>query len=263
MTSHTKQHAGRRTGRPQRASAAVDDSLTPTAGPGQPDSRGGTDCPGVICPRENRPKRQAPQGESRAVVDMLGLQRRLPAFLPGRLVVRLGSLGDYRALERFHYRGKRPATWAAVICIEYVEAMRQSRGTACSRSLVGVRSSDGAWCAERRVVGVGVLSWPTAVSKPRQEVFGLDVRDYGAQVRWANENVRTISRVIIHPQFRGLGLARLIVEGLCTICPTRFVEARAAMGSVHPMFERAGMRRHDCADGAAYFWRELRNEPRP
>ena len=34
-------------------------------------------------------------------------------------------------------------------------------------------------------------------------------------------------------------------------------EARAAMACAHPMFERAGMRRYDCGDGAAYFWRDL------
>ena len=157
------------------------------------------------------------------------------------MLIRPGRPADYRTLERFHYRGRRPATWAAVVCIEYAEHTPRDRA---SRE-------------EGRIIGVGVLSWPTAVSKPRQEVFRLDVRDYGAQVRWANESVRTISRVIVHPQFRGLGLARVIVERLCAMCPTRYVEARAAMACAHPMFERAGMRRYDCGDGAAYFWRDL------
>ena len=174
-------------------------------------------------------------------------------------MIRVGTPAHYRALERFHYRGKRPATWAGVICIEFDEPS-DSRGTACRRSTVNPHNTwdtPGRDCA--RIIGVGVLSWPTAVSKPRQEVFALDVHDYGQQVRWANENVRTISRVIVHPQFRGLGLARLLVGGLCAMCTTRYVEARAAMASAHPMFERAGMRRHDSGNGAAYFWKELRS----
>lgn len=179
---------------------------------------------------------------------LVPLRKQLPGFLPGRMLLRLGRPSDYAALERFHYRGRRPATWAGVICIEYVECAGGTpwRGHEVQRHDLG------------RIVGVGVLSWPTAVSRPRREVFHLDASDYGRQVRWANANVRTISRVIVHPQFRGLGLARILVEGLCAICRAPYAEARAAMASVHPLFERAGMRRHDCGEEAAYFWKELR-----
>lgn len=159
--------------------------------------------------------------------------------------LRIGGSSDYRALERFHYRIHPPATWAAVLCVTYMTSP--------------TRSSPRAQRPEARLIAVGVLSWPTAVSRPRREVFDLDAAGFAAQIRFANQHVRTISRVIVHPQFRGLGLARLLIEALCTICPTRYVEATAAMAAVHPMFQRAGMTRHQRSDGgAAYFWFDRR-----
>lgn len=160
----------------------------------------------------------------------------LPDFLPGRLFQRAGTSRDYAELACFHYRARRPATWAAVVAIVHAHA-------GCERA-----------------AAVGVLSWPTAVSRPRRAVFGLDSLGYGGQIRWANANLRTISRVIVHPQFRGLGLAVCIVRALCGACPTRYVEATAAMGAAHPLFERAGMTRHipetnrTRNDDPAYYW---------
>ncbi|MEO6436540.1 MAG: GNAT family N-acetyltransferase, partial [Tepidisphaeraceae bacterium] len=68
-------------------------------------------------------------------------------------------------------------------------------------------------------------------------------------------NVRAISRVIVHPQFRGLGVASGLVRRVLLDCPTRYVEATAAMGEVHPFFEKGGMRRvvPGREGGAAYF----------
>ena len=74
-------------------------------------------------------------------------------------------------------------------------------------------------------------------------VFNLAGKSYGEQLRFANANLRTISRVIVHPQFRALGLSTQLIRCLCAHCPTRYVEASAMMGRAHPLFERAGMTR--------------------
>ena len=159
----------------------------------------------------------------------------LPDFLPGSLSIQSGDARDYDGLAAFHYRARRPATWARVFCIHWQPQPARQRPA-------------------RRVVAIGVLSWPTAVSTPRRQVFQLP-GDYAEQLAFANAHVRTISRVIVHPQFRGLGLARILIQRLCDDCPTRFVEATASMGGAHPMFERAGMHRLDRPDGLpAYFW---------
>ena len=71
--------------------------------------------------------------------------------------------------------------------------------------------------------------------------MGLSGPRYGEKLRWINAHVRTISRVIVHPQFRSLGIASQLVRRVLLDCPTRYVEAVAAMGAVHPFFARAGM----------------------
>ena len=96
-----------------------------------------------------------------------------------------------------------------------------------------------------RVVAVAVLSYPTIRSTPRERTLGL--RDLSPRERaaYVNAHVRTISRVVIHPQFRGLGLASELVRKLIEVCPTRYVEAAAVMAHVHPFFAAAGMRQVD------------------
>ena len=219
---------------------ALPASVTPVCAAGQPgeenarpvlefSSTGTRQAPLTV---RNRRNRRSLPSLARSVALPLVV---LPDFLPGRLCLRHGDADDYQALEGFHYCARRPATWAGVLSITYT----------------GGRGED----PPARVIAVAVLSWPTAVSRPRREVFGLNSSDYGGQLRFANRHVRTISRVIVHPQFRGLGLARVLVEAMCAICPTRIVEATAAMGAAHPLFERAGMNRHPrCDGGPAYYW---------
>ena len=62
-----------------------------------------------------------------------------------------------------------------------------------------------------------------------------------------NREVRTISRVVVHPQFRGLGLAHQLVSHALPRVGTAYVEAMAVMGAINPFFERAGMVRYHVA----------------
>jgi ABC-type ATPase with predicted acetyltransferase domain len=104
-------------------------------------------------------------------------------------------------------------------------------------------------------VAIGVLSWPVAFVKQRNDHFGLSHAPVRQRLRFANDHVRTISRIIVHPQFRSIGLASFLIRHLCAHCPTRYVEALAVMGRVHPMFERAGMTRFEPSrpDGPVYY----------
>lgn len=152
------------------------------------------------------------------------------SYLPGVLTLGAGERGDYAALERFHYIARRPATWAGVWAVRYID--RPGRDADAAR----VRLTE-------RVVAVAVLSWPVPCIGGRQRWFGQRGWSFGRQLHWANANVRTISRVIVHPQFRGIGLASLLVRQVLAHCPTRYCEALAQMGRVHPFFEQAGMAR--------------------
>ncbi len=159
-------------------------------------------------------------------------------FLPGRITLGPGETAEYAALERFHYLAKRPATWAAIVVARYLP--------------------DGAG-QPARVIGIAVLSYPSAVHRARHRTFGLGAMSYGQRLRWANANLRTISRVVVHPQFRSLGLTRPLIEAICARCTTPLIESTARMGRAHPMFERAGFTRVDPPDDdePLYYWRRL------
>ncbi|MGE5608255.1 MAG: GNAT family N-acetyltransferase [Bacillota bacterium] len=164
---------------------------------------------------------------------------RIPSFLPGRLELSRGSRGDYEKLERFHYRPKRPATWAEVWTVRYV-------------------AEDG----EARVVAVAVVSYPTLASYQREGALGLGRLSGRQRIRFVNRHIRTISRVAVHPTFRSLGLAGTLVKCVLHHGQTRYVEAMAVMGRAHPFFERAGMRRiladRRREDGPVYYLWERR-----
>jgi GNAT superfamily N-acetyltransferase len=145
-------------------------------------------------------------------------------FLPGRLTVARGSPRDYFALERFHYVPKRPATWAGVWVVSY-------------------QDDDDAAPSRAKLVAIAVVSYPTVNCAARDAALELNRLTRARKLAWVNRNVRTISRVVVHPQFRGVGIAARLVRHVCDQCPTRWVEALAAMGRVHPFFERGGMRR--------------------
>jgi hypothetical protein len=76
---------------------------------------------------------------------------------------------------------------------------------------------------------------------------------------WLRDNLRTISRIIVHPRFRGIGLASQLARCLCDDCPTPYIEAIAAMAALHPLFERAGMTRVT----SAYYVKQTQTNPSP
>ena len=161
------------------------------------------------------------------------------AFLPGTIIFEPGTSKDYRELERHHYRIRPPRTWAYICVARFVPRGKRSPG---------------------RLVAVGVLSWPIAMHKTRMVHFNLPT-DYGTNARFANENLRTISRVIVHPQFRAIGLAREIVRRLIEACPTPYVEASAVMGRFAKFFTSAGMVQIDSdPEKPAYFLYDKQSE---
>ncbi len=162
-----------------------------------------------------------------------------PDFLPVEILISGGCSRDYRTLARFHYLPKKPATWCRVVVARYQD----------ETDIAG------------RLIGVGVLSFPSALNRSRHQVFGIQSKQFGQRLQWVNQNIRTISRVIVHPQFRAIGLASVLIRSLIDICPTQYIESCARMGRAHPMFERAGMHRFDPATDLEplYYWMD-RNE---
>jgi GNAT superfamily N-acetyltransferase len=192
---------------------------------------------------------------------------RLDSFLPGDLVLSRGTPRDYLELERFHYLPGRPATWAGVWVVRYVQGERSGGmgklvcpwssptrpKTTGKRVRLPMPPGDGD--RHGRLAAVAVLSYPTVNSAARDRALGLAGWPPPRKLALANRDVRTISRVVVHPQFRGVGLASRLVRTICGQCPTRWIEAYAAMGRVHPFFEKGGMTRYDppTGEGPVYY----------
>jgi len=156
-------------------------------------------------------------GPSRARADEV---RRWP-------VVR-GRIRDYHELAGFHYLAGPPACHKRVYVVRRPSAGRGRR-----------------W----RDVAAADLAAVLVVSPPLLTVRGRNIatggrysgRDRREATRRLNREMECISRVIVHPTYRGSGLAGRLVRHALATAETPMVEALAAMGRVHPFLERAGM----------------------
>jgi len=146
---------------------------------------------------------------------------------------RAGSLADYAALAEFHYLRGRPAAATRVLVIE------DAAPTVAER----FRGEPD----PPRVVAVLVESLPALSCRLRDVALAgryAGWSDRRAAARLLNREVRCLSRVVVHPQWRGLGLAVALVREALATMTTPYTEALAAMGRVHPFFRKAGMREY-------------------
>ena len=142
-----------------------------------------------------------------------------------------GTRADYESLSHYHYRESHLGPYAAIF------AMKGKFRTA----------------AKLETVGVIVYSMPTAGAQMRNVATGgvFAGLDKSTRLKLINKNIRTISRVIIEPRFRSLGLAVRLVKETMPIMDVPFVEALAVMGRANPFFEKAGMTRYDAPISAS------------
>ncbi|MGH7133752.1 MAG: hypothetical protein ACREJO_17630 [Phycisphaerales bacterium] len=165
-----------------------------------------------------------------------------------RLTIEPGSIDDYRALAHLHYRAAEPATIDLVhratdpqdpwprpsgLCA----AANQPTLLPAAVLVISRPPLNGAWRS---------LAWPGWLDH-------LSPRDRALAI---NHELRTISRVIVRPPYRALGLARRLVARYLAAPLTPRTEALAAMAATSPFFERAGMHRHDLPQPVAL--RQLR-----
>lgn len=131
-----------------------------------------------------------------------------------------GTRADHDALAHLHYRAARPAT--------IVHTLRAVRTTPDARDLPA---------------GVLTVSMPVLNAVWRQQAWPnrYTNADRRATARRLNAELRCISRVIVEPRSRGLGIASQLVRAYLANPITPATEAVAAMGAVSPFFRTAGM----------------------
>jgi len=134
-----------------------------------------------------------------------------------KLKIVAGSLDDYKSLAQYHYRNSRLGPFKAIFALK----------------LHG-----------EKTIGVIVYVMPTPGLELRNIATGniFVGFDRATQLALINKNIRRISRVIIEPRFRSLGLASRLVRETMPKLNVPIIEAMAVMGRVNPFFERAGMK---------------------
>lgn len=138
----------------------------------------------------------------------------------GRLSIGVGSIADYARLSAFHYLAGPPATHVRVL------AARDRGAETVGVLVVSMPTLDGAWRD---------VAWPGRYRAKR-------AGERSARLKRLNAEVRTISRVVVDPRWRGLGVARRLVEAYLADPLTERTEAVCAIGVLCPFFARAGMR---------------------
>jgi ABC-type transport system involved in cytochrome c biogenesis ATPase subunit/N-acetylglutamate synthase-like GNAT family acetyltransferase len=146
-----------------------------------------------------------------------------PCSICGDMRIERGSIEDYGKLKRFHYRSKNEKELSSL------------RMKDCYKLLYG-----------NSLVGIIVYSHSYLNLKPRNMVFGdryVFTPGDLHKARLINEEIARISRVIIHPKFRGIGLGEFLVKATLPKVKAKVVEVLAIMARYNPFFEKAGMLR--------------------
>ena len=144
------------------------------------------------------------------------------------VVIRRCEYKRYKELAEFHYRaGNAPAVISDVF-----GAFFPQHGNIPSRG--------------ERLVGIIVYARPALHLAMRNRATGgryLPGKNARAAYGRLNREVKSIARVVVDPQFRGIGLAVRLVAQTMPKVGALYVESLAAMGRVNPFFEKAGLTR--------------------
>ncbi len=137
---------------------------------------------------------------------------------PGlKITIEPGDQADMDALLPHHYIAGKPATR-----VGFLRAIDNTHSNLAGVLVVSMPTLNGAWREQ---------AWPGRYAG----------RDRRAAARRINTELRCISRVIIDPRYRGLGIATRLVRTYLDSPLSPATEAVAAMGGICPFFERAGM----------------------
>jgi GNAT superfamily N-acetyltransferase len=119
-----------------------------------------------------------------------------------------GTLADYKQLSQFHYR---TATSPAP---RKIFALKRKNET----------------------IGAIVYSHPPPICFGRSKIWK-------GTIQQLQQEVSTITRVVLHPKYRSIGLGTKLVQETLPKAGTPHVETVAVMARYNPFFEKAGMQR--------------------
>lgn len=120
-----------------------------------------------------------------------------------------GTTEDWRKLSVFHYRSHKIGAVRNIFCLKHGEE-------SC---------------------GVIVYCYPPPACFGRSRILPK------MSMQNLNEKLSIISRVVVHPKYRTIGLGAKLVKETLPLAGTEYVETIAVMAKYNPFFERAGMQK--------------------
>ena len=121
-----------------------------------------------------------------------------------------GTKEDYEKLARFHYRDSR------LFAYQKIFVLKRGEETA----------------------GVIVYGSPPIAVSGRRKAFGRNL-----SIQEINRDLTRISRVVVHPKYRTIGLGVKVVAETLPLAGKPYVETIAVMAKYNRFFERAGMQK--------------------
>jgi len=121
-----------------------------------------------------------------------------------------GSMDDYKKLAGFHYRNSQIAAPQKIFALKRKEEL----------------------------VGVIVYRYPPVRTYGRTKALGRVL-----SIDELNQKLTHISRVIVHPKYRTIGLGVKLVRETLPLADRPYVETTAVMARYNPFFEKAGMKK--------------------
>jgi len=120
-----------------------------------------------------------------------------------------GTRDDWRKLAELHYRSHKIAATRGIFCLR----------------------------REHELCGVIVYSYPPVTCFGRRLVLPK------MSIKELNKKLSIISRVVVHPKYRTIGLGAKLVRDTLPLAGTLFVEMPAVMAKYNPFAEKAGMQK--------------------
>lgn len=140
-----------------------------------------------------------------------------PCSVTEGMVIEEGEFRDLREMEFWHYKGTFRG-WASKVY----------------RAKIG-----------RRMAGVILYSLPMYALRARfialphlKEMYRRSKKEY---LEYINRNVRRLARIIVHPKYRGIGVAVRLVKETMPLLGVPYVECLAVMPRYNPFLKHAGM----------------------
>lgn len=158
------------------------------------------------------------------------------------------ELREYRRLEQFHYKG------VELNAADPKEAKAKGTGGRRAVLIVLYKKSGVA-----RALGYIEIQMPTLMCKPRHDLFARPFTMTGRGISWNTwlgdgqkhvNRIARIARVVVDPEFRGVGLSTMLVEEAKSFCRERwhiggerpvFLEISAEMLRYMDFVSRAGL----------------------